>query len=116
MNLNKLRFTMLCCVVPLFMHAQSLTDGIYMPKQSFCTGIMLVQDQFDNYWEGTTKRNNLNMGTMTMRGAGVMASYGLSDNLNIVASVPYLQTKTSAGVMLGQSGLQDLTVGLKYKC
>jgi hypothetical protein len=115
MNLNKLKFTVLCGIVPFLIQAQSLTDGIYMPKQSFCTGIMLTQDHFDNYWEGTTKRNNLNMGTMTMRGVGVMATYGLSDNLNMVASVPFIQTKTSAGVMQGMSGLQDLTVGLKYK-
>jgi hypothetical protein len=115
MNLNKLRLTLLCGIVSFSLQAQSLMDGIYMPKQSFCTGIMLTQDQFDNYWEGTTKRYNLNMGTMTMQGAGVMATYGLSDKLNIVASAPYLQTKTSAGVMMGQSGVQDLTVGLKYK-
>jgi hypothetical protein len=115
MNLNKLRYTILCFSLPFILKAQSLNDGIYMPKQSFCGGVMLMQDQFDNYWEGTTKRNNLNMGTMTMKGLGVMATYGLADNLNIVATAPYLQTKASAGVMSGMSGLQDLTLGLKYK-
>lgn len=115
MNLNKLRYTFLCCVIPFIIKAQSLNDGIYMPKQSFCGGIMLMQDQFDNYWEGTTKRNNPNMGTMTMRSLGVMATYGLMDNLNIVATLPYIQTKASAGVLSGMSGLQDLTMGLKYK-
>jgi hypothetical protein len=115
MNLNRLSYTILCFLLPFIIKAQSLNDGIYMPKQSFCGGVMLMQDQFENYWEGTTKRNNLNMGTMTMKGLGVMATYGLADNLNIVASVPYLHTKASAGVMSGMSGLQDLTVGLKYK-
>ncbi len=115
MNLNKLRYTLLCLLLPFFIKAQSLNDGIYMPKQSFCGGIMLMQDQFENYWEGTTKRNNLNMGTVTVKGLGIMATYGLADNLNIVASLPYFQTEASAGVMSGMSGLQDLTVGLKYK-
>ena len=115
MNLNKLRYTLLCFLLPFILKAQTLTDGIYMPKQNFCGGIMLMQDKFDNYWEGTTKRNNPNMGTMTMKGIGVMANYGILDNLNIIASLPYMQTKASAGVMSGMSGFQDVTLALKYR-
>ncbi len=95
--------------------AQSLTDGIFMPKNNFCGGVMFSQDQFKDYWEGTTKRQNLNMGTMTMKSVGIMANYGISDKLNVIASLPYVHTQASAGTMSGMSGVQDLTVGLKYK-
>jgi hypothetical protein len=115
MDLNKLKYTALCLLSSILLKAQSLNDGIYMPKRNFCGGITLMQDQFENYWEGTTKRKNANMGTMSMKGIGIMSNYGIMDNLNIIASLPYLQTKASAGVMSGISGLQDLTLGLKYK-
>jgi hypothetical protein len=115
MNSNKLKYTALCLLSSIILKAQSLNDGIYMPKKSFCGGVMLMQDQFENYWEGTTKRNNANMGTMTMKGIGIMATYGITDKLNVVASVPYVHTQASAGVMSGLSGVQDLTLGLKYK-
>jgi hypothetical protein len=115
MNSNKLKYTVLCLLSSIILKAQSLNDGIYMPKKSFCGGIMLMQDQFENYWEGTTKRNNANMGTMTMKGIGIMANYGIMDKLNIIVSLPYVSTQASAGVMSGMSGMQDLTLGLKYK-
>ncbi len=113
--IKRMLFILLCASMPSFSFSQTLNDGIFMPKNNFCGGFLLMQDKFENYWEGTTRRNNLNMGTMTMKGIGVMANYGISDNLNIIASVPYVKTQASAGVMSGMSGFQDLTVALKYK-
>ena len=115
MNKNKQKWGILFALLPLFAPAQTLTDGIFMPKNNFCGGIMLMQDQFTNYWEGTTKRDNLNIGTMTTQAVAVMGNYGIIDRLNVIVMAPYVSTKASAGVMLGFSGLQDLTVALKYK-
>ena len=111
---NKLKCMILLFCLPFFTKAQSLNDGIFMPKKSFCGGIMLIQDQFKDYWEGTTKRDNANMGTMTMQAIGVMGTYGICDKFNIVATLPYIKTKASAGPMSGWSGIQDLNLGLKY--
>lgn len=112
---TKFRYALIAFLIPFFAKAQTLSDGIYMPKNYFCGGFMVGQDQFDTYWEGTTKRQNANMGTMTMKSIGVMANYGISDKLNIIASLPYVKTQVSAGTMSGMSGIQDLTVALKYK-
>jgi Putative MetA-pathway of phenol degradation len=95
--------------------AQNFTDGIFMPNHTICAGALVVQDQFDNYWEGTTKRMNQNMGMMRMQGIVPMANYGITDKLNVLAMLPYLRTNASAGVMSGWSGFQDMTIGLKYK-
>ena len=46
-------------------NAQSLTDGLMMPKGNFCTGFMYTYDQWKNYWEGGLKRDNQNIGTIT---------------------------------------------------
>jgi hypothetical protein len=45
----------------------------------------------------------------------VMAALGLTDKLNLIARLPYIQTKNSAGNLLGQKGIQDLSATLKYK-
>lgn len=115
MLINKQKWTILFFLLPIFTQAQSLSDGIYMPKNNLCGGVLLMQDQFKEYWEGTTKRDNLNMGTMTMQGVGIMAAFGISDKFNVVASLPYIKTNASAGTLSGMSGVQDLTLGLKYK-
>ena len=115
MRLLKRTLTLAFAILPFLAMTQSLTDGIYMPKQNFCGGVMLMQDQFTNYWEGTTKRSNLNIGTMTMQSATVMGIYGIMDHLNVIAAVPYIKTDASGGTLAGMSGIQDLTLGLKYK-
>ena len=114
MLLNKQKCIILLFFIPFFVQAQTLTDGIFMPKKAFCGGALLMQDQFKNYWEGTLKRDNANMGTMSMQAVGIMANYGITDKLNVIASLPYIKTQASAGQMAGWSGIQDLSMGLKY--
>ena len=43
-----------------------------------------------------------------------MGAYGVTRRINIMASLPYVQTRASAGVLAGQSGSQDLSVGIKF--
>ncbi len=94
--------------------AQTLTDGIFMPKNSICGGFTYGQESFSKYWEGTTLRSNDNIGTMTMKSVGFMATYGITNNLNVIVSAPYVSTATTDGTMSGMSGLQDITGMLKY--
>lgn len=73
------------------------------------------QSSWDEYWENTLKRKNLNIGTNTTEMYMVMAAAGITDKLNLLVGLPYMQTKNSAGNLLGQKGLQDLSATLKYK-
>jgi hypothetical protein len=95
--------------------AQSLTDGIYMPRKSICAGLVYTNDAFSKYWEGKRNRTNENIGTVTTQSLGLMANYGLSNRLNLVAMLPYIKTNASAGTLAGLQGVQDLTLALKYK-
>ena len=97
------------------LQAQTITDGLMMPKSNFCTGIMFSQDQWTNYWEGTLKRDNENIGTLTTTNVMWFGNYGVSDKLNVIASTPYVMTKASGGTLHGMNGLQDLTVAVKYR-
>jgi hypothetical protein len=95
--------------------AQTIEDGILMPKKALCTGFIYTHDSWDEYWEGTLKRDNGNIGTITTQSVAWMGSYGITNRLNAVAMVPYLWTGASQGVLHGQSGMQDLSLALKYK-
>ena len=94
--------------------AQTDIDGIMMSKNNFCTGFMYSSSQWTDYWEGTQKRNNENLGTVSTKMYGVMGNYGVSDKLNLLFGIPYVQTKASAGTLSGLKGLQDLSLWVKW--
>ena len=95
--------------------AQMENDGIMIPKNYLCPGVMYGSSSWSNYWEGTYKRNNGNIGTVTTQMYSFMATYGVTDNLIATLGVPYITTRASAGTLHGQSGLQDLSLNIKWK-
>lgn len=95
--------------------AQMPNDPIYMGKRQLCTALMYGNGQWSQYWENSLKRENLNIGTHTTESVTIMPAYGIAKGFNVIASLPYIQTKTSAGNLLGQKGFQDLSVWLKYR-
>ena len=97
------------------LRSQTIEDGLMMPKKNFCTGFLYVHDSWDQYWEGTLKRGNGNIGTITTQTITWAGNYGVTDRLNVIAMVPYVKTKASQGVLHGMSGFQDMTVAVKYK-
>jgi hypothetical protein len=94
--------------------AQTDIDGIMMEKQFFCAGITYAKNTWKNYWEGSLKRENLNLGTVTNSNIMAMGNYGITDKLNVIFSVPYIKTKASAGQLAGQKGIQDLSITAKW--
>jgi hypothetical protein len=97
------------------LHAQTDIDAIMMEKNAFCVGPMYSYSSWKNYWEGTLKRNNLNLGTVSTQMFGLMGNYGLTRKINILVSAPYVKTKASAGTLHGYEGIQDLSVFVKWR-
>ena len=109
---------MLCVCLVLtaqFIKAQTDADGIMMGKGLHCTGVLYGQSSWKNYWEGTLKRNNENLGTVSQSMVGPMGSLGVLNNFNVLFSLPYIQTRASAGQLKGFSGLQDISLWGKYR-
>jgi hypothetical protein len=106
----------LCCffIATLSSYGQTEIDGIMMNKKLFCLGAIYEYNSWDNYWEGTFKRENLNLGTVSTQRYSINGNYGISNKLNFIFSIPYITTKASAGTLQGQKGLQDLSLTLKY--
>jgi hypothetical protein len=100
---------------PILTSAQTEMDGIMMNKNQFCNGPVYEHSSWDHYWEGTFKRDNENIGTVTTQMVMFMSNYGITDNLNIMASAPYVWTKASAGTLHGMNGVQDLSLFLKWR-
>ena len=101
-------------VMTIYLHAQTDMDALMMAKNNFCTGFMYGNSSWKNYWEGTLKRDNQNLGTVSSQMIGIMGNYGIKDNLNVLFSVPYFNNKASAGTFVGRHGIQDLTLTLKW--
>ncbi len=90
-------------------------DAIYMKKKTICIAAMAGQSSWDTYWENALQRTNPNLGVHTERTIGGMVAAGISKRMNILAGLPYISTKNSAGNLQDQHGLQDLSIHLKYK-
>jgi len=95
--------------------AQTDIDGIMMEKNALCIGPMFGYSSWKNYWEGTLKRENLNLGTVSTQMYSVMGNYGITKKLNVLFGLPYVKTKASAGQLNGQEGVQDLSLWVKWK-
>ena len=95
--------------------AQTEFDAIMMNKYQFCSGFDYMHASWDQYWEGKLKRSNENLGTVSTQSVMFMPNYGITNNLNVMASATYVWTKASAGTLHGMEGLQDLSVFVKWR-
>lgn len=121
MKNNLQRPLLLCCLIisatflSSTLFAQTEHDAIMMNKNQWCNGATYMHSQWSDYWEGTFKRNNDNIGSITTQSAMYMTNYGLSDKLNIMAGLPYVWTSASKGTLHSLKGFQDASVYLKWK-
>jgi hypothetical protein len=97
------------------LQAQTIDDGLMVAKKSLFTGVLYGHDRWTDYWEGTLKRANGNVGTLTTQNVTWMANYGLFDRVNLIAAVPYVSTRASGGTLHSQKGFQDLSLAAKYR-
>ena len=108
-------FIFLFSGTPLLISAQTDNDAIMMGKNLFCFGVMTSNSSWNEYWEGTLKRENANLGTVSTNMIGPMGSLGITSKLNLIFNLPYVNTEASAGQLKGFSDLQDLSLWLKWK-
>lgn len=95
--------------------AQTEQDGIMMAKENWCTGFVYNYSSWNNYWEGTFKRSNANLGTVSTQSLAFMGAYGITGKLNVLYSLPYVHTHASAGTLHDMEGLQDASIWLKWQ-
>ncbi len=94
--------------------AQTEMDGLLMEKNLFCVGATYGKTNWKNYWEGTLKRDNQNLGKVSSSNIMINGNYGITSKLNAIFTLPYIKTKASAGQLAGQKGIQDFSLYLKW--
>ena len=114
-NFKRLLAVALAICAALPSRSQTPNDGFTMSKGEICLVAGYGQARWDQYWEGTLLRENPNLGTFNSRMTMPMLGYGLSDKLNLFASLPHMVNSSTAGQMSGKKGWQDLSVDAKYK-
>jgi hypothetical protein len=114
-KINLYMLCMLSAAVAQQAKAQMPDDGFTMDKGIVCTVLGYSQSRWTYYWEGTRYRNNLNIGTFTSKAIMPMLAYGVTNKLNVFASLPYISNSSSAGTMMGKKGFQDFSFEAKYK-
>lgn len=118
-KVNLLRILLTAVLIATFgggeLLAQMPNDALYMSKGQVCIGTMYTHSTWKQYWENTLKRENYNIGTHTTQSVMVMPTIGITNRFNVIVGLPYVWTKTSAGNLMGQKGIQDLSVWLKLK-
>ncbi|MCS7035371.1 MAG: hypothetical protein RMJ33_00995 [Saprospiraceae bacterium] len=96
-------------------YAQLPDDALMMTKGQWCILTQYTHNSWTNYWEGPTRRSNLNLGVVTTQSAMLGFDYGISRRLNVLGALPYVWTHSSASYLQGQRGLQDFSLWLKYQ-
>lgn len=96
-------------------YAQMPNDAIYMGKKTACLAVSYTHSSWDQYWENSLKRENLNIGTHTTQSVMPMLAVGITKDLNVIVAAPYIWTQTSAGNLKWQKGVQDASGWIKYR-
>ena len=95
--------------------AQTLEDAELLQRREVHATVMFGSDAWSEYWEGTLRRSNGNVGTVTTRSVALNAGVGVTERLTVIGALPYVWTEASQGVLHGMSGRQDLTLLAKYR-
>lgn len=93
--------------------AQTMEDGIMLARGTLCAGALYTHGQWSQYWEGGLERSNGNIGTVTNQAVSGMATYGITNRINVLGSVPFVWTGASQGVLHPQHGFQDVSAAVK---
>ena len=96
--------------------AQTADDAIMMSKKQWCNGLTYMHSSWNNYWEGTTKRENKNLGTVTTQSVMLMSNYGITDKLNVIGIGSLCMDRMLLPAPLhGMKGFQDIELDVKYE-
>ncbi|HEY6108098.1 MAG TPA: hypothetical protein VIV56_04260, partial [Gemmatimonadales bacterium] len=88
-------------LVAASLRAQTIDDGSMLPQRALATGVLYAHESWSQYWEGTLKRDNGNIGTLTTQSVTWMAAYGVTDRLSVMAMLPYVWTHATQGPLHG---------------
>jgi hypothetical protein len=112
---KKVFLMMMLCGLSFGVTAQTPSDAIMMGQGQICIALPYNHDSWSEYWEGTLKRSNDNLGTVTSQSVQPMFALGLMNNLDLIAGLNWMHNSPSAGVFSDEQGFGDFMLNLKYR-
>ncbi len=107
-------FVLLATVVPA-VQAQGET-GFLRGAGNFDLSLNYDYDSYDRFWVGDTKVQVDGVGKITRQAISLYGAYGLSDNLDLVATATYVDVDSDGTANSpNESDLQDGSVYLKWR-
>ncbi len=107
--------TVLLLVLAIGAQAQTPSDAVMMKNGEFCGGLFYKYGSWNHYWQVDSLLENGNIGTLNIHQASAGFVLGITDFINIYASLPYVVTKPTAGQVQGTRGIQDAGLYAKVK-
>jgi hypothetical protein len=111
--LSFLLLTGITCVLPKTIYSQTPADAVMMGSKRICVAGIFSSNKMDEYWEGTLLRTNLNVTPFTRNSYELMVAAGITDRINLLVSLPYVETSSSGGYFQGAKGFQDFGAWIK---
>lgn len=93
--------------------AQTPTDAWMMKPGEICIALPYSTESWSEYWEGTLKRDNGNIGTFQRQVVMPMFALGITDRINVIGALPWVKTQSTQGQLAGVTGLQDAGLWVK---
>jgi hypothetical protein len=102
-------------VLPASAAAQFPDDGFMLDPQLLRVTVDYGRESWRDYWEGSLRRSNDNIGTLSTQSVNTIIGYGVNTRLTVFASLPYVWTNASLGVLAPQRGRQDVSLIAKVQ-
>ncbi len=102
-------------LAPIVMNAQGMIDGFMRGAGKGMAALSYSNERFKDFWEGEHLYYEANIGTVTTQSVAVMLSQGITNQIDVVAMLPYISSSFSQGTLASQSNLQDLAFAVKFR-
>lgn len=77
--------------------------------------VSYTAEGYDQFWVGKTKVSDPGVGKVDINSTSLWLQWGLTDDMAIVANLPYIDASSDGLGRFKDSGLQDLSVLLKFR-
>ncbi len=109
---------MLCLLLllsPAFACAQGMIDGFMRGTGNVVTAVSYSTESYKDFYKNTTQVQEPNLGTISTQSISIFAAAGITDNIDVMASLPYISASADQGYWQTQSALQDLSIAVKWR-
>ena len=112
-------------LVSISVSAQSPVNGFMQKEGKGSVALSYNSEAYNEVYLVPQKINEVPIfNRMTLKSASVYFTYGLTDKINVVFNIPYIQSQGAAdpqvlknlGYENTRAGFQDITVYAKYRC